>query len=79
MLTDIRKDIGCLFNLCEYIAELDVIISFAHVASGTNYVRPKFGDKLDLKDSRHPILDVIHDGKIVSNDAVNYPNFKILF
>ncbi|KAL0275351.1 UNVERIFIED_CONTAM: hypothetical protein PYX00_003220 [Menopon gallinae] len=68
LLNDIREHIGCLFNLCEYIAELDVITSFAHISSGQNYVRPKFGDVLNVTESRHPILDVIHDGKVVPND-----------
>lgn len=70
MLTDIRQHIGCLFNLCEIISELDVVISFAHVSSAKHYVKPVFGNELNLKESRHPILDVTKVGETVPNDVV---------
>lgn len=71
LLTDIRQHIGCLFNLCEIISELDVVLSFAHVSSARNYTKPQFGVELYIVQSRHPILDVIHEGEIVPNDVVS--------
>lgn len=75
LLTDIRENIGCLFTLCEIIAELDVLVSFAQVSSAKNFAKPNFGLHLDLKKSRHPILDCTqnYDNETVPNDVVS-PN-----
>lgn len=34
-----------------------MLVSFAHVSSLNGYVRPIIGDKIDLREARHPILD----------------------
>ena len=34
-----------------------MVVSFAHVSIANDYVRPAFGDTLDIRDGRHPILD----------------------
>ncbi|KAK6626433.1 hypothetical protein RUM44_008906 [Polyplax serrata] len=82
LLTDIRENIGCLFTLCEIIAELDVLVSFAQVSSAKNFAKPNFGLHLDLKKSRHPILDCTqnYDNETVPNDvlAKNDQSFTIL-
>ncbi len=39
------------------IAFLDMIESFAYLAIQENYVRPKFGRTLRIKDGRHPIVE----------------------
>ncbi|KAK6629982.1 hypothetical protein RUM43_003803 [Polyplax serrata] len=82
LLTDIRENIGCLFTLCEIIAELDVLVSFAQVSSAKNFSKPNFGLHLDLKKSRHPILDCTqnYDNETVPNDvlAKNDQSFTIL-
>lgn len=70
LLADIRNDIGCLFKLCEVIAELDMLISFANLSSVSTYVRPHFGRILDVKQSRHPILDFVLQHEPVPNDVV---------
>jgi len=80
LLADVRKDIGCLFRLCEMIAELDMLISFANLSSVSTYVRPQFGKILDIKQSRHPILDLVLQHEPVANDvvcAVSYYKQKI--
>ncbi|GFG40763.1 hypothetical protein Cfor_06041, partial [Coptotermes formosanus] len=69
LLADVRKDIGCLFRLCEMIAELDMLISFASLSSVSTYVRPQFGRILDIKQSRHPILDFVLQREPVPNDV----------
>ncbi|PSN39211.1 hypothetical protein C0J52_22282 [Blattella germanica] len=69
LLSDIRGDIGCIFKLCEMIAELDMLTSFANLSSLNTYVRPQFGTNLDLKQSRHPILDNVLPRVPVSNDV----------
>lgn len=70
LLADVRKDIGCLFRLCEMIAELDMLLSFANLSSVSTYVRPQFGTILDIKQSRHPILDLVLQHEPVPNDVV---------
>ena len=80
LLADVRKDIGCFFRLCEMIAELDMLISFANLSSVSTYVRPQFGRILDIKQSRHPILDLVLQNEPVPNDvvcAVSYYKQKI--
>ncbi|KDR12561.1 MutS protein-like protein 4, partial [Zootermopsis nevadensis] len=69
LLADIRSDIGCLFKLCEVIAELDMLTSFANLGSVSTYVRPQFGRVLDIRQSRHPILDFILQHEPVANDV----------
>ncbi|XP_076757230.1 mutS protein homolog 4 [Xylocopa sonorina] len=68
LLQNIREYIGRLFQLSGDVAELDLIISLAQVSSCQTYVKPTFGSKLELLDSRHPIMDVIGlDGPIPNN------------
>jgi hypothetical protein len=70
LLAKIRNDIGCLFKLCEVIAELDMLTSFANLSSVSTYVRPQFGSFLDIRQSRHPILDFVLQHEPVPNDVV---------
>lgn len=71
MLEDIRPFIGSLYKLCECIAELDVIMSFAHMSKNLLYVRPTFSkDRMSLKSAFHPILNHIAYSKPVANDVV---------
>jgi DNA mismatch repair protein MSH4 len=70
LLADLRNDIGCLFKLCEVVAELDMLLSFSNLSSVSTYVRPHFGRALDIKQSRHPILDLVLQQEPVPNDVV---------
>ncbi|XP_068085433.1 mutS protein homolog 4-like [Anabrus simplex] len=80
LLTDLREHIGCLYKLCENISELDMLVSFAKISAISNYTRPEFGKVLELKDSRHPILDFINPTEPVPNDvfASSDQNFTII-
>ncbi|OAD55100.1 MutS protein like protein 4, partial [Eufriesea mexicana] len=74
LLQRIREYIGCLFQLSTDIAELDLIISLAQISSLQTYVRPSFGTKLELCDSRHPIMDVLGlDGPVPNNINASIP------
>ncbi|GLG94086.1 DNA mismatch repair protein spellchecker 1 [Gryllus bimaculatus] len=68
LLVDIRDHIGCLYKLCENIAYLDMLVSFARASALPNFVMPKFGDTLDVKGSHHPILEFINPSEPVAND-----------
>ncbi|OAX37509.1 DNA mismatch repair protein, partial [Rhizopogon vinicolor AM-OR11-026] len=63
-----------LENLDLIIAQLDVILSFAHVSVNAPepYVKPKVlekGDSLILRDARHPCLEVQDDISFIPNDV----------
>lgn len=72
LLQNIREYIGCLFQLNADIAELDLITSLAQISSLQTYVRPSFGSKLELIDSRHPIMDVFGLDSPIPNNIVIY-------
>ena len=42
------------------VAEVDVLLAFAHLASARNYVRPVFDDTTDIREvvaGRHPVIE----------------------
>ena len=67
-LTDVRDQIGCLLRLNDNVAELDLILSISQVSSIPDYVRPTFGAKLSLINSRHPVMDIRGIEKPVPNN-----------
>lgn len=48
---------------------LDMLLSFAHVCTVSDYVRPEFTDTLAIKQGWHPILEKIAMEKPVSNNT----------
>ncbi|XP_022197518.2 mutS protein homolog 4 [Nilaparvata lugens] len=80
LVQEIQKYIGCIYKLCEVIAELDMLVCFGVVSSSSDFVSPIFGSRLDLKSSRHPILDVVSSSSPVSNDvsASSEKNFHVI-
>jgi DNA mismatch repair protein MSH4 len=80
LLTNIRTHIGCLYKLAEAVAMIDMLVSFAHVSSTPNYVRPEFTDTLAIKQGRHPILDMMLPEPPIANDvyASAVSNFLII-
>ncbi|XP_043524945.1 mutS protein homolog 4-like isoform X2 [Frieseomelitta varia] len=74
LLQSVREYIGCLFQLSADIAELDLVTSLAQVSSLPTYTRPSFGSKLELIDSRHPVMDVLgFDGPVPNNVNASIP------
>ncbi len=53
------------------IARLDVLTSFAQVSAEHHYVRPivNLDGKIILKESRHPVVEVLLDAPFVPNDV----------
>lgn len=53
------------------LAMLDVLASFAEVSFQNRYVRPEFTaeDKVEIKDGRHPVVELLSEGVFVPNDA----------
>ncbi|KKA28412.1 hypothetical protein TD95_000236 [Thielaviopsis punctulata] len=67
LLDYIRTQVPHLFRVCESIALLDMIASFAQLVTIRDYVKPEINGTLALKAARHPLMDMsIH--RFVPND-----------
>ncbi|KAL1843868.1 hypothetical protein VTJ49DRAFT_7219 [Mycothermus thermophilus] len=62
------KHAETLLAVNEAMAVLDMVCSFAHVATTQNYVRPILFDLLVLKGARHPVMEVKR-ANFVPNDV----------
>ncbi|KAI0430231.1 DNA mismatch repair protein Msh4 [Xylaria sp. FL1042] len=69
LLDNIREHVPELFRVCEGIALLDMVTSFAHSATTRDYVRPEIGDTLALKSARNPICERVNPERFIPNDA----------
>ncbi len=72
---------GRLKRTADQLATLDVLLSLAELAVIRGYCRPVMRDEpvLDLRDGRHPVLDITEpDGTFVPNDTVADPLGKNL-
>ena len=83
LIISLREKIGSIFKLSDAISNLDLICSFADVSSSPGYVRPKFGACMQIKSSRHPILDKMEllGTELVPNDISAMPieaNFQVI-
>lgn len=59
LLNELRSDIPHLFRVCESVALVDMITSFAQLATTRDYVKPDLSTTLALKAARHPVLDKV--------------------
>lgn len=57
--------------MCNSIADLDLIFSFAEYSMRSGLVRPVFGQCINIENSRHPILDLMHSTALVANNIVS--------
>ncbi|XP_071898045.1 mutS protein homolog 4 isoform X7 [Anas platyrhynchos] len=77
LLNEIYEHIHCLYKLSDIVSMLDMLLSFAHVCTVSDYalypfsllVRPEFTDTLAIKQGWHPILEKIAMEKPVSNNT----------
>ncbi|XP_042675630.1 mutS protein homolog 4 isoform X1 [Centrocercus urophasianus] len=69
LLNEIYEHIHCLYKLSDIVSMLDMLLSFAHACTISDYVRPDFTDTLAIKQGWHPILEKIAMEKPVSNNA----------
>lgn len=59
-------------NLAKFIADLDVFLSLAEIASESNYCRPELltDESLEIRDGRHPVVEhTLQTGSFISNDT----------
>lgn len=57
-------------QVSEALSLLDMLVSFTNVAMTNNYVRPTIGDKIDIRNASHPILDRIDSVNAGSSSVV---------
>ena len=75
----VKKYIPSLQKISKIISEIDVLQSFATVSEENNYVRPVLSvNELDIKDSRHPVVEKVISGEFVANDIVMDKDTNIL-
>ncbi|XP_027047285.1 mutS protein homolog 4-like [Pocillopora damicornis] len=80
LLSEIREHMGCLYKLAELVSVMDMLVSFAHLCTLSDYVRPEFTDTLAIKNGRHPILDKILPEPPTANNtyATEGSNFLVI-
>uniref|UniRef100_A0A8D0GST3 MutS protein homolog 4 n=1 Tax=Sphenodon punctatus TaxID=8508 RepID=A0A8D0GST3_SPHPU len=69
LLSEIYEHIHCLYKLSDTVSMLDMLLSFAHACTLSDYVRPEFTDTLAIKQGWHPILEKISLEKPVPNNT----------
>ncbi|XP_037355926.1 mutS protein homolog 4 isoform X2 [Talpa occidentalis] len=69
LLSEIYEHIHCLYKLSDTVSMLDMLLSFAHACTLSDYVRPEFTDTLAIKQGWHPILEKISVEKPVPNNT----------
>ncbi|XP_021090588.2 mutS protein homolog 4 [Mesocricetus auratus] len=69
LLSEIYEHIHCLHKLSDTVSMLDMLLSFAHACTLSDYVRPEFTDTLAIKQGWHPILEKISAEKPVANNT----------
>ncbi|GAC97371.1 DNA mismatch repair protein [Pseudozyma hubeiensis SY62] len=57
LIEKVIGQIASLNKVSEALALLDMIVSMAIVSRANDYVRPVLGERLDIRNARHPILD----------------------
>ncbi|RGB41068.1 muts protein 4, partial [Rhizophagus diaphanus] len=80
LISEICNDISVLYKASESIAMLDMLTSFAHQCTVSNYVRPEFTDTLAIKAGRNPMRESLYVDTFVPNDtyASSATNFQLI-
>ncbi|KAK1595540.1 muts domain V [Colletotrichum navitas] len=68
LIDSIRTQLQPLYRVCDSIALLDMLASFAQSSSTNDWRRPEISDTLAMKAARHPILDKSLRDHFVPND-----------
>ncbi|KAI6822546.1 hypothetical protein KC340_g15016 [Hortaea werneckii] len=79
LTVDVREYMSTAFKICEGIAMLDMLASFAQVVTSQDYVRPTISSTLAIRAGRHPIREKIQASNFVPNDvyATQQTRFQI--
>lgn len=80
LIGDIREYMSTLFKICEAIALLDMLSSFAQIVTSQDYVRPSITDTLAIRSARHPMREKLDKTRFIPNDiyATQQSRFQII-
>ncbi|MFK7853466.1 MAG: DNA mismatch repair protein MutS [Granulosicoccus sp.] len=69
LLDTLQPELATLRQIAQVVAELDVLNSFARVASERDWCRPELSDKegLTIEAGRHPVVEALIDEPFVAN------------
>ena len=76
LFDEVRKEVAAQLSRVQKtahaVAQLDVLTSFAQISVDHNYTRPivNLDGKIILKESRHPVVEVLLDAPFVPNDVL---------
>lgn len=59
LMKELRREAQQLFRICESVALVDMMCSFAQLVTTRDYARPVIASTLALKFARHPLLDKV--------------------
>lgn len=70
--TEVMRYINPLRTMAHAVAQLDALLSFAHVATEFGYIRPQFTQSHDITITagRHPVVAQRLGNKFIANDAL---------
>jgi DNA mismatch repair protein MSH4 len=71
ILDEITSYLPLLFMVAEALSLLDLIQSFSHISLENHYCCPEFSSNIELKSSRHPIVETLILNHYVPNDIVS--------
>ena len=69
----LKDNTNVFLKTAQNIGLLDVLVSFATNATKYNYTKPEISDKytaLEIKDGRHPVVEVLSKDNFVPNDIL---------
>ncbi|KNG49018.1 dna mismatch repair protein muts [Stemphylium lycopersici] len=80
LIDEVRSHMSIMFKICEAVAMLDMIASFAQLTTVNNYAQPQLTDTLAIEAGRHPIKEKIMQTKFTPNDvyASQQARFQII-
>ncbi len=69
---EVKKYIHDIQAIAKSLSEIDVLLSFAVCTEKNNYIRPILTDdrNVNIKDSRHPVVERVMDDEFVPNDIM---------
>jgi DNA mismatch repair protein MutS len=80
VIKEVSKKTSEIQDIARKIAQLDCILSLAHVASHNNYAKPKIdtSDSIVIRDGRHPVVERFENCSFVANDCELDTDKKLL-
>lgn len=80
LIDHVREYMSILFKICEALAMLDMMTSFAQLVTSHDYVRPQMSETLAVRAGRHPVRERIQSSKFIPNDiyATQQTRFQII-